>query len=86
MSFNLIPNSAGAVSHTHKLSSLLFTPAPLHQKPRVRLSIQSRRSHFAGLGSDLEEDDDNDADGDLLDDDDEDVNQDLGSDLSLNDL
>ncbi|XP_026201268.1 RILP-like protein homolog isoform X2 [Anabas testudineus] len=65
----------------------------LHQKPRVRLSVQSRRSHFAGLGSDLEEDDDDDAHGDdLLDDeddddeDDDDVNQDLGSNLSLNDL
>ncbi|XP_069006159.1 GRB10-interacting GYF protein 2 isoform X2 [Embiotoca jacksoni] len=59
-------------------------PAP-KQKPQVRLSVQSRRSDFAGPGSDLEEeedDDDNDED-DLLDDD---VNPDLGSDLSLNDL
>ncbi|XP_068558489.1 general vesicular transport factor p115 [Cebidichthys violaceus] len=56
-------------------------PAP-HQKPRVRLSIQSRRSDFAGPGSDLEDDDDDDGD-DLLD---EDVNADLGSDLSLDDL
>ncbi|XP_040896596.1 general vesicular transport factor p115 isoform X2 [Toxotes jaculatrix] len=58
----------------------------LHQKPRVRLSVQSRRSDFAGPGSDLEDgdDDDDDDDGDdLLDDD---VNPDLGSDLSLNDL
>uniref|UniRef100_A0A8P4KAU1 Epidermal growth factor receptor pathway substrate 15 n=1 Tax=Dicentrarchus labrax TaxID=13489 RepID=A0A8P4KAU1_DICLA len=59
----------------------------LHQKPRVRLSVQSRRSDFAGPGSDLEEDDDDDDDddegGDLLDDD---VNPDLGSDLSLDDL
>uniref|UniRef100_A0A3Q1EEX1 Trichohyalin-like n=1 Tax=Acanthochromis polyacanthus TaxID=80966 RepID=A0A3Q1EEX1_9TELE len=54
----------------------------LHQKPRVRLSVQSRRSHFAGPGSDLEDDDDEDG-GDLLDDD---VNPDLGSDISLNDL
>ncbi|XP_028259491.1 trichohyalin isoform X2 [Parambassis ranga] len=52
------------------------------QKPRVRLSVQSRRSDFAGAGSDLE-DDDNEGD-DLLDDDD--VDPDLGSDLSLNDL
>ncbi|KAM6939328.1 uncharacterized protein PEZ65_005404 [Lycodopsis pacificus] len=56
-------------------------PAP-HQKPRVRLSVQSRRSDFAGPGSDLEDDDDDDGD-DLLD---EDVNADLGSDLSLDDL
>ncbi|XP_078141869.1 uncharacterized protein LOC139908786 [Centroberyx gerrardi] len=56
----------------------------LHQKgvQRVRLSTQSRRSDFAGPGSDLEEDDDDD-DDDLLDDD---VNLGLGSDLSLNDL
>ncbi|XP_054458910.1 dynactin subunit 1 [Anoplopoma fimbria] len=52
----------------------------LHQKPRVRLSVQSRRSDFAGPGSDLEDDDNDD---DLLD---EDVNPDLGSDLSLDDL
>lgn len=64
------------------LSSL---PPALHQKPRVRLSVQSRRSDFAGPGSDLEDDDDDDDhDGDdLLDDD---VNPDLGSDLSLDDL
>ncbi|XP_074492024.1 uncharacterized protein LOC141768039 [Sebastes fasciatus] len=56
----------------------------LHQKPRVRLSVQSRRSDFAGPGSDLEDDDDNDDEGDdLLD---EEVNPDLGSDLSLDDL
>ncbi|TDH08347.1 hypothetical protein EPR50_G00096530 [Perca flavescens] len=56
----------------------------LHQKPRVRLSVQSRRSNFASPGSDLEDDDDHDGDGDdLLD---EDVNPDFGSDLSLNDL
>ncbi|XP_078115502.1 uncharacterized protein LOC144523655 [Sander vitreus] len=61
--------------------SWLEDPA-LHQKPRVRLSVQSRRSDFAGPGSDLEDDDDNDGD-DLLD---EDVNPDFGSDLSLNDL
>ncbi|XP_034036278.1 myosin heavy chain, non-muscle [Thalassophryne amazonica] len=55
----------------------------LQQKPRARLSIQSRRSDFAGLGSDQEEDDgENDGD-DLFDDD---VNPDSGSDLSLNDL
>ncbi|XP_041791551.1 dynactin subunit 1 [Chelmon rostratus] len=53
----------------------------LHQKPRVRLSVQSRRSDFAGPGSDLEDDDD--SNDDLLDDD---VNPDLGSDLSLDDL
>ncbi|XP_029988185.1 uncharacterized protein LOC115418031 [Sphaeramia orbicularis] len=62
----------------------------LHQKPRVRLSVQSRRSNFDGLGTDLEEDDDGDEcdDGDEGDDDllDDDVNPDLGSDLSLNDL
>ncbi|XP_067369087.1 golgin subfamily A member 6-like protein 7 isoform X2 [Channa argus] len=58
-------------------------PAP-HEKPQVRLSIQSRRSHFAGLGSDLEEDEENDNDcEDLFNDD---VNPDLESDLSLNDL
>lgn len=51
----------------------------------MRLSVQSRRSDFAGPGSDLEEDDDDDDDddNDLLDDD---VNPDLGSDLSLDDL
>ncbi|KAA8589288.1 hypothetical protein FQN60_012653 [Etheostoma spectabile] len=55
-----------------------------HQKPRVRLSVQSRRSDFAGSGSDLEEEDGNEGDGDdLLD---EDLNPDFGSDLSLNDL
>ncbi|XP_029003465.1 RNA-binding protein 25 [Betta splendens] len=60
-------------------------PAP-HQKPRVRLSIQSRRSHFAGLGSDLEEDDENDADpDDLLSGGDEDEGDD-DDDLSLDDL
>ncbi|XP_076582384.1 uncharacterized protein LOC143318201 isoform X2 [Chaetodon auriga] len=53
----------------------------LHQKPRVRLSVQSRRSDFAGPGSDQEDDDDNN--DDFLDDD---VNPDLGSDLSLDDL
>lgn len=61
-------------------------PAP-HQKPTVRLSVQSRRIDLAGPGSDLEggedEDDDNDDGEDFLDDD---VNPDLGSDLSLDDL
>ncbi|XP_068449168.1 general vesicular transport factor p115 [Clinocottus analis] len=60
-------------------------PAP-HQKPRVRLSVQSRRSDFAGPGSDLEEEEEEeecDDDDDLLD---EDLNPDLGSDLSLDDL
>ncbi|KAI4828540.1 hypothetical protein KUCAC02_022622 [Chaenocephalus aceratus] len=52
----------------------------LHQEPRVRLSVQSTRSDFAGPGSDLEDDDDGD---DLLD---EDVHPDLESDLSLADL
>ncbi|GAA6222360.1 early endosome antigen 1-like [Lates japonicus] len=56
----------------------------LHQKPRVRLSVQSRRSDFAGPGSDLEDGDDDDDGDDLLDL--GDVNPDLGSDLSLNDL
>ncbi|XP_056271532.1 fas-binding factor 1 homolog [Pseudoliparis swirei] len=56
-------------------------PAP-HQKPRVRLSVQSRRSDFAGPGSDLEEGDDDEGDDRL----DEDVSPDLGSDLSLDDL
>ncbi|XP_038572286.1 dynactin subunit 1 isoform X1 [Micropterus salmoides] len=51
----------------------------LQQKPRVRLSVQSRRSDFAGPESDLEDDDDDDP----LDDD---VNPDLVSDLSLDDL
>ncbi|XP_039985421.1 centrosomal protein of 112 kDa [Xiphias gladius] len=57
----------------------------LNQKPRVRLSVQSRRSNFAGPGSDLEDGDDvnNDDGDDLLDDD---VSPDLGSDLSFNDL
>ncbi|XP_068174685.1 trichohyalin isoform X2 [Antennarius striatus] len=54
-------------------------PAP-HQPP-VRLSVQSRRSDFAGPGSDLEEDDDDDDD-----DNDNYLNPDLGSDLSLGDL
>nr|XP_046247425.1 uncharacterized protein LOC124060460 isoform X2 [Scatophagus argus] len=53
----------------------------LHHKPRVRLSVQSRRSDFAGPGSDLEDDDDN-HDDEL----DDEVNPDLGSDLSLDDL
>ncbi|KAG7228955.1 hypothetical protein INR49_008733 [Caranx melampygus] len=61
--------------------SWLEDPA-LQQKPRVRLSVQSRRSNFAGPGSDLEVGDECDDDDDLLDD----VNLDLGSDLSLNDL
>ncbi|XP_039666688.1 general vesicular transport factor p115 isoform X1 [Perca fluviatilis] len=69
--------------------SWLEDPA-LHQKPRVRLSVQSRRSNFASPGSDLEDDndDDDDDDGDGDGDDllDEDVNPDFGSDLSLNDL
>ncbi|XP_042340165.1 histone-lysine N-methyltransferase, H3 lysine-79 specific [Plectropomus leopardus] len=34
-----------------------------HQKPRVRLSVQSRRSNFSGPGSDLEDDDDDDGNG-----------------------
>ncbi|XP_044056769.1 NF-kappa-B essential modulator [Siniperca chuatsi] len=55
----------------------------LHQKPQVRLSVQSRRSNFSGPGSDLEDDEDNDDGDDLLDDD---VNPDLRSDLSLDDL
>ncbi|XP_068599536.1 coiled-coil domain-containing protein 159 [Brachionichthys hirsutus] len=54
-------------------------PAP-HQKPPVRLSVQSRRSDFAGPGSDLEDDDDDDNDNDNY------LNPDLGSDLSLGDL
>ncbi|XP_034085718.1 BICD family-like cargo adapter 1 [Gymnodraco acuticeps] len=49
----------------------------LHQEPRVRLSVQSTRSDFAGPGSDLDDGDD------LLD---EDVHPDLESDLSLADL
>ncbi|KAM9383872.1 uncharacterized protein KZ484_005811 [Pholidichthys leucotaenia] len=57
-------------------------------KPRVRLSIQSRRSDFTGPGSALGEDDDDDDDHD---DDGDDFlgdngNHDLGSDLSLADL
>ncbi|KAI3368941.1 hypothetical protein L3Q82_025908 [Scortum barcoo] len=61
----------------------------LHQKPRVRLSVQSRRSDFAGPRSDLEEDDDEEDDNDDDDGDDlldDDVNPDVESDLSLNDL
>lgn len=62
-------------------------PAP-QPKPRVRLSIKSRRSDLDGLDSDLDnvEDDDDDKEdgGAFLDD--EDGNPDFGSDLSLNDL
>ncbi|KAF7661872.1 hypothetical protein LDENG_00251510 [Lucifuga dentata] len=66
----------------------------LHQNPRVRLSVQSRRSDFLGPGSDLEEDEDEDDDDDDDDDNgggnddllDDDVNPSLGSDFSLNDL
>uniref|UniRef100_A0A3B4WZP2 Trichohyalin-like n=3 Tax=Seriola lalandi dorsalis TaxID=1841481 RepID=A0A3B4WZP2_SERLL len=62
----------------------------LYQKPRVHLSVQSRRSNFAGPGSDLEDghddDDDDDNDDDDLDLLDNIVNPDLGSDLSLDDL
>ncbi|XP_039896145.1 centrosomal protein of 128 kDa isoform X1 [Simochromis diagramma] len=63
--------------------SWLEDPA-LHQKPRARLSIQSRRSDFAGPGSDVDGDDNDDNDGD--DDLEDDVNADLGSDLSLDEL
>ncbi|XP_029355425.1 general vesicular transport factor p115 [Echeneis naucrates] len=65
----------------------------LHQKPRVRLSVQSRRSNFAGPGSYLEDghdDDDNDDNDDGGGDSDDIleaiVDPDVGSDLSLNDL
>ncbi|XP_053177626.1 cingulin-like protein 1 [Scomber japonicus] len=63
------------------LSWLEDKESTLHQKPRVRLSVQSRRSDFAGPGTDPEEEEEED--DDLLD---EDLNPDLGSDLSLNDL
>lgn len=63
-------------------------PAP-QQKPRVRLSIKSRRSDLDGLDSELDnDDDDDDKDGEeggvFVDDGDE--NPDFGSDLSLDDL
>ncbi|XP_033476546.2 uncharacterized protein LOC117253302 [Epinephelus lanceolatus] len=78
------PTPSLAEVSSDDLSWLDDKDSALHQKPRVRLSVQSRRSDFAGPGSDLEDDDDNDDDGDdLLG---EDVNPDLGSDLSLNDL
>ncbi|XP_059196938.1 uncharacterized protein LOC131977573 [Centropristis striata] len=77
------PTPSLAEVSSDDLSWLDDKDSALHQKPRVRLSVQSRRSDFAGPGSDVEEDDD-DVDGDdLLD---EDVNPDLGSDLSLDDL
>ncbi|KAK2835787.1 hypothetical protein Q5P01_016271 [Channa striata] len=78
------PTPSLAEVSSDDLSWLEDKDSALHQKPQVRLNIQSRRSHFAGLGSDLEDDEDNDNDGDdLLDDD---VNPDLESDLSLNDI
>ncbi|KAJ0032267.1 hypothetical protein NQD34_002348 [Periophthalmus magnuspinnatus] len=56
-------------------------PAP-QQKPRVRLSIKSRRSDLEGLGSDLDDDYNGNEDGeDFVDDD-----PDFASDLSLDDL
>ncbi|XP_026161020.1 dynactin subunit 1 [Mastacembelus armatus] len=76
--------SLAEVSSDDDLSWLEDKDSALHQKPRVRLSIQSRRSRFAGPVSDLEEEDDVDDEcGDLLDDN---VIPDLGSDLSLIDL
>lgn len=77
---------SNAVLAYTKLTALLCSlclPA-LHQKPRARLSIQSRRSDFAGPGSDVDGDDNDDNDGD--DDLEDDVNADLGSDLSLDEL
>ncbi|KAK5869993.1 hypothetical protein PBY51_024664 [Eleginops maclovinus] len=78
---NFSPTPSLAEISSDDLSWLDDKDPALHQEPRVRLSVQSRRSNFAGPGSDLEDDDD---DGDdLLD---EDVNPDLESDLSLDDL
>lgn len=56
----------------------------LLQSPRARLSVQSRRSNFAG--SDLDDENNDDDDNDALLDDGDDLNPDLGSDLSLDDL
>ncbi|KAM8745708.1 dynactin subunit 1 [Acanthopagrus latus] len=75
------PTPSLAEVSSDDLSWLDDKDSALHQKPRVRLSVQSRRSDFAGPASDLEDDDDDN--DDLLDDD---VNPDLGSDLSLDDL
>ncbi len=61
-----------------QIVNFLPLPAPYH-KPQVRLSVQSRRSDFAGPGSDEEDGDDDD----LLD---NDVDPDLGSELSLDDF
>ncbi|XP_058494616.1 uncharacterized protein LOC131465756 [Solea solea] len=79
------PTPSLAEISSDDLSWLDDKDSALHQKPRVRLSVQSRRSDFAGPGSDLEDvDDDEDDDRNCLLDDD--LNPDLGSDLSLNDL
>ncbi|XP_030289142.1 E3 ubiquitin-protein ligase BRE1A isoform X2 [Sparus aurata] len=75
------PTPSLAEVSSDDLSWLDDKDSALHQKPRVRLSVQSRRSDFAGPASDLEDDDDDN--DDLLNDD---VNPDLGSDLSLDDL
>ncbi|XP_044216905.1 golgin subfamily A member 8C isoform X2 [Thunnus albacares] len=79
------PTPSLAEVSSDDLSWLEDKDTTLHQKPRVRLSVQSRRSEFAGPGTDQEEDEDDDDDvgDDLLD---EDLNPDLGSDLSFNDL
>ncbi|KAM7410268.1 hypothetical protein PAMA_001622 [Pampus argenteus] len=74
------PTPSLAEVSSDDLSWLEDKDPTLHQKPRVRLSVQSRRSNFAGPGTDPEEDDDDD---DFLEDD---LNPDLGSDLSLDDL
>uniref|UniRef100_A0AAV2KXW3 Epidermal growth factor receptor pathway substrate 15 n=1 Tax=Knipowitschia caucasica TaxID=637954 RepID=A0AAV2KXW3_KNICA len=59
----------------------------LQQKPRVRLSIKSRRSDLDVLGSDLDDDDDADGGGDKNEEDGGDFDvPDYGSDLSLDDL
>ncbi|KAL3047518.1 hypothetical protein OYC64_021673 [Pagothenia borchgrevinki] len=75
--FSLTPSLAEISSDD--LSWLDDKDPALHREPRVRLSVQSTRSDFAGPGSDLEDDDGDD----LLD---EDVHPDLDSDLSLADL
>ncbi|KAE8294377.1 hypothetical protein D5F01_LYC07330 [Larimichthys crocea] len=77
------PTPSLAEVSSDDLSWLEDKDSALHQKPRVRLSVQSRRSDFAGPGSDLEDDDDDDDGEDFLGDD---ANPDLGSDLSLDDL
>ncbi|XP_047192667.1 golgin subfamily A member 8C isoform X2 [Scophthalmus maximus] len=81
------PTPSLAEISSDDLSWLEEKDSALHQKLHVRLSVQSRRSNFAGAGSDLEDgvdDDDDDEDRDYLLDDN--MDPDLVSNLSLNDL